>query len=380
MAQNSTGHGIEDIYRGVISDVILQVREAFLDENVDVDVLQQLKTTWENKLKASGATAAANRPTNVAGPSAAPTTTNASVASAQIQKQSDNSNMNIMRQSDIQHSVGNGMTTQNIQNIQYLQNTGLMDPSQLLGNSGGIQFPPGFRVVSTVANANLAQYGALMQGMQAGSQNIVVIPTAGGQQVPMNLSALAAQTSGGQLIQAMRPTPQQLIAMKSEPNVRNIKQLDGAGGVLLDESEDAKISYSPVQASSSRAKELASTSKPESKPSKGKILQLDGGPGMTDSSSEDEMDEEEDPLHRYARLEDDKLDGDIVEEDPLNSDDDQSDDEDLETLFDAENVVVCQFEKVHRARSKWKFTLKDGIMHIDGKDYCFQKCSGEAEW
>lgn len=34
------------------------------------------------------------------------------------------------------------------------------------------------------------------------------------------------------------------------------------------------------------------------------------------------------------------------EEEPLNSGDDQSDDEDLETLFDSDNVVVCQFEKV----------------------------------
>ncbi|EPS57958.1 hypothetical protein M569_16859 [Genlisea aurea] len=32
-----------DIYKGVISDVINQVKEAFLDENVDIDVLHQLK-------------------------------------------------------------------------------------------------------------------------------------------------------------------------------------------------------------------------------------------------------------------------------------------------------------------------------------------------
>ncbi|EJW79563.1 hypothetical protein WUBG_09527, partial [Wuchereria bancrofti] len=70
----------------------------------------------------------------------------------------------------------------------------------------------------------------------------------------------------------------------------------------------------------------------------------------------------------------------VTEEDPLNSGDDQSDDEDVERLFEAENLVMCQFEKVHRARSKWKFTLKDGIMHIRGKDHCFQRCSGEAEW
>lgn len=32
-----------DIYKGVINDVISQVKEAFLDENIDIDVLQQLK-------------------------------------------------------------------------------------------------------------------------------------------------------------------------------------------------------------------------------------------------------------------------------------------------------------------------------------------------
>ncbi|KIH50315.1 hypothetical protein ANCDUO_19607 [Ancylostoma duodenale] len=89
-----------------------------------------------------------------------------------------------------------------------------------------------------------------------------------------------------------------------------------------------------------------------------------------------QVDEDDDPIRRIAdRIGDGQIeDGEqaIVEEDPLNSGDDQSDDEDLETLFDADNV--------HRARSKWKFQLKDGIMHIDNKDYCFQKCSGEAEW
>lgn len=112
---------------------------------------------------------------------------------------------------------------------------------------------------------------------------------------------------------------------------------------------------------------------------------------MTDSSSEEE-DEEEDQLGRFVNLEDERVeDAEVfsrafmreinliqgVEEDPLNSNDDQSDDEDLETLFQADNVIVCQFEKVNRARTKWKFTLKDGIMHLNGKDYCFQKAVGE---
>ncbi|EJW78352.1 hypothetical protein WUBG_10738 [Wuchereria bancrofti] len=51
--QQQAGHTIADVYKGVINDVIGQVKEAFLDENVDIDVLQQLKKDWEEKLIAS---------------------------------------------------------------------------------------------------------------------------------------------------------------------------------------------------------------------------------------------------------------------------------------------------------------------------------------
>ncbi|KAK6047079.1 hypothetical protein COOONC_15417 [Cooperia oncophora] len=52
MAQ-SGGNTIAEIYKGVIQDVISQVKEAFLDENVDIDVLTQLKKNVkdENRLR-----------------------------------------------------------------------------------------------------------------------------------------------------------------------------------------------------------------------------------------------------------------------------------------------------------------------------------------
>ncbi|KAJ9596152.1 hypothetical protein L9F63_027225, partial [Diploptera punctata] len=64
---------------------------------------------------------------------------------------------------------------------------------------------------------------------------------------------------------------------------------------------------------------------------------------------------------------------------PLNSGDDVSD-EDPSDLFDTDNVVVCQYDKITRSRNKWKFYLKDGIMNLSGKDYVFQKANGDAEW
>lgn len=69
----------------------------------------------------------------------------------------------------------------------------------------------------------------------------------------------------------------------------------------------------------------------------------------------------------------------IEESEPLNSDDDVSEEEQAE-FFDVENVVVCQYDKITRNRNKWKFHMKAGIMNLNGEDYLFEKINGEAEW
>lgn len=43
------------LYNTVIDDVIAGVRDAFLDEGVDEQVLQEMKQVWTNKLMASKA-------------------------------------------------------------------------------------------------------------------------------------------------------------------------------------------------------------------------------------------------------------------------------------------------------------------------------------
>ncbi|THD27405.1 Transcription initiation factor TFIIA large subunit [Fasciola hepatica] len=67
------------------------------------------------------------------------------------------------------------------------------------------------------------------------------------------------------------------------------------------------------------------------------------------------------------------------EEEPLNSGDNVSDEE-PEVLFESDNVVVCQYDKIHHSRNRWRLHLKDGIMAINGRDLVFQKAIGEAEW
>ncbi|TRY88915.1 hypothetical protein DNTS_027658 [Danionella cerebrum] len=114
------------------------------------------------------------------------------------------------------------------------------------------------------------------------------------------------------------------------------------------------------------------------------IPQLDGA---ADSSSEslendDEDNEElellgeEEILGMISSNEEEEL---QEEEDPLNSEDDVSD-QDIPEIFDTENVIVCQYDKIHRSKNRWKFYLKDGVMCYGGKDYVFSKALGEAEW
>lgn len=80
--------------------------------------------------------------------------------------------------------------------------------------------------------------------------------------------------------------------------------------------------------------------------------------------------------------------------DEINSDlDDSEDDADAVDVEDSENaaggaagnnnpgdLVIALYDKVQRVKNKWKITLKDGIISVQGKDYVFHKCNGEFEW
>ncbi|KAL6619985.1 hypothetical protein ACP70R_032075 [Stipagrostis hirtigluma subsp. patula] len=72
------------------------------------------------------------------------------------------------------------------------------------------------------------------------------------------------------------------------------------------------------------------------------------------------------------------------DEPPLNEDDDDDDElDDLEQGDDEPNtqhLVLAQFDKVTRTKNRWKCTLKDGIMHLNGRDVLFNKATGEFDF
>jgi len=93
------------------------------------------------------------------------------------------------------------------------------------------------------------------------------------------------------------------------------------------------------------------------------------GPIDTDSSDLDSSSDEEAPQEPFAQ----------EDAEPLNSDDDVEDTNDNE-IFETENILICQFDKIARVRNRWRFQLVNGIMTLNGKDYVFQKATGESEW
>jgi transcription initiation factor TFIIA large subunit len=57
-------------------------------------------------------------------------------------------------------------------------------------------------------------------------------------------------------------------------------------------------------------------------------------------------------------------------------DESESEEEEIET----DNIILCQYEKVSRIKNKWKTVLKDGVIHVNGKDYLFNRSNGDFEW
>lgn len=349
------------VYNTVVEDVIANVREAFLDEGVDEQILQELKHLWETKLSQSRALEPLVSETDIL----------------------QGGNIPYIMQAQPTHAQAQGSQ----------QGTALQQQIPI-----PVQIGPDGQLSSAATMAFNAQGGVFQQHLQA----LVNVPSGG--------QFTVQQASNGQyILQAVPQTigvphtqtqtqvmtlPQQNLIQTQNPQIQQthpgIPQLDGTHDQDLSPDTTAQAPApsgcpdSP-QPSTSKSEEPSCQSSSCSRLEPGiiiegecsKIPQLDGGHD-TSSSEEDNYDENDNDDDDDDD-EKDHEDGGGEEEEPLNSGDDVSE-EDPTELFDTENVVVCQFEKISRNKSKWKFTLKDGIMNLNGRDHVFQKGLGEADW
>ncbi|KAM9798029.1 transcription initiation factor IIA subunit 1 [Neosynchiropus ocellatus] len=379
MASSANSNQVPRIYKSVIEDVITEVRELFLDEGVDEQVLLELKTLWENKLLQSKAVEGfhteeqaalqavhqqqqvqqGNQPAQTQQVILPPQQQQVSLLSAAPQQQ-----VIVPDPKILQHMSATGMSAAATAATLALP-TGVTPYQQLITSQG--------QILQVVRAPNGAQYLIqpqqqilLQQQMQPGAVQAPVI-----QQVLTPLQGGIPQQTGV-IIQ-----PQQIVLAPGNKVQGNTQVMQTATMAAQPGQAAAQVQQSQAAAVPQNQAQQQQQQQPQAQQQPQMMLQVDGA---GDTSSEEDEDEEEE----YDEDDEEEKDKDAgedgqVEEEPLNSGDDVSDDEDQE-LFDTENVVVCQYDKIHRSKNKWKFHLKDGIMNLNGRDFVFSKAIGDAEW
>nr|CAD7394131.1 unnamed protein product [Timema cristinae] len=293
------------LYNSVIEDVISGVRECFLDEGVDEQVLQELKQIWETKLINSKAVEANPEPPEPQPP----------------QKEGRNNASN---------KTG-GANTKKASALAVAAS----EPAHMVNQSSG--FP--------------------LQQQQSQNQQQSQQPQAQQSQLPLHHH----HQQQHQQMTASNQLPQQ----SHQPTI-----------LATDPNKQVPIQITlPAQAGSPDSQPRVLTIQVPASALQGNTLHsVLTGPVISATMSL--------PPQVASSL--------LQQHEPLNSGDDVSDDDPTD-LFDTDNVVVCQYDKVRRlkkmltfqitrSRNKWKFYLKDGIMSLGGKDYVFQKANGDAEW
>ncbi|XP_043075916.1 transcription initiation factor IIA subunit 1 isoform X1 [Puntigrus tetrazona] len=370
MASSANSNQVPKLYRLVMEDVITEVRELFLDEGVDEQVLMELKTLWENKLMQSKAVEGFH-------------TEEQQVLQAQQQQaqQAQQTQPQTQPQQVLlppaQQAPQQQVIVQDAKMMQQMSATGMSAAATAatLALPAGVApiqqlITPHGQILQVVRAANGAQYIIQPQQQMLLQQQVLPQMQPGGVQAPVIQQVLTPLQGGlpqqtGVIIQ-----PQQIVLTGNKVQ-QNTQVMQAAAMAVQPEQGAAHVQAQPQpQAQAPQQQPQASQQPPM-------VLQVDGAGDTSseeDEEEEDEYDEDEDEDKEKDGGEDGQ-----VEEEPLNSGDDVSDEEDQE-LFDTENVVVCQYDKIHRSKNKWKFHLKDGIMNLNGRDYVFSKAIGDAEW
>ncbi|EEB16759.1 transcription initiation factor IIA alpha chain TFIIA p30, putative [Pediculus humanus corporis] len=349
------------LYHSVIEDVVTNVRESFLDDGVDEQVLQELKQIWESKLQSTKAvelTPEPQEPQNVgmarsggiklggvkrpAGPSgdAEEHSSNQAIATDDQSIGAFRSEKLFPVQITLPAQQGSGETGPRVLTIQVPESaiTGNHLQAVLTGPLIGATLALPTALATSVLQQHVT---AALRGQQTGS-------------------LLASRPFN---VQQDNSTASQVDGTFDSNFLKSLPLADKGPAHVVVRTGLFKYSIETV----------TSSKYPES------VRQVDGGIDTSDEDDDDIDDEEEEKEEEEEKDEEpENLEG-AVEEEPLNSGDDVSD-EDVSDLFDTDNVVVCQFDKITRSRNKWKFYLKDGIMNLSGKDFVFQRSNGDAEW
>ncbi|XP_050533045.1 transcription initiation factor IIA subunit 1 [Daktulosphaira vitifoliae] len=362
------------LYEAVIEDTINGSREFFAEEGIDDQILLELRASWESKVKASKAIdppvqpevtqlpKTAPQPQSVVnkqnkGGQYTPTIVNNSVQQLKmIQQQKMQQQLQQQQQHQHQHQQHQHQHIQHHQQPQ--QQNNLILPSDYANKYVPIQ-------ITLPAQPGSQESGSRVLSIQVPSSAI---------QGNILQSILT-----GPVITNSMALPTHLATALLQQHVNNVLQGQSISGIQTVQSTEV-IQQQQQQLQQNNQTFISGNGSTGGV--KRTIAQVDG---TNDSSTSDEDDDDIDDDLGDDDDDDDDEDDDKEDQnsasdaEPLNSGDDVSD-VDNGDLFETDNVIVCQYDKITRSRNKWKLYFKDGIMSLNGYDYVFQKATGDAEW
>ncbi|ODQ48446.1 hypothetical protein PICMEDRAFT_14020 [Pichia membranifaciens NRRL Y-2026] len=323
-----------ELYTSIIEDVIVESRQDFENAGIDEQTLQDLRQIWRQRLLASKV---------------------AVFPWGDPEEQGDGG-------ADAEHQDGGGVGQTANEADADANGEGDADEG-LFGDEDDEDEKKGVSVgVKNEDGAGLGFPDEQTEAAVGGDANTDLLSAPGLSQndglvgvVPAKQSRHAGGSFSGRFEKGAMPTV--------TFSVRN-NQLDGSFDYGFDDDEDANGSSRKVVGGAVNGT----------------------GNSATNHDDEDEDDDEDD---------DDDLGSDLgADSDAINSDLDDSDDEDDEDADGdgddpdgdgagndiEQNIMLCLYDRVQRVRNRWKCSLKDGLMNINGKDYVFQKATGDSEW
>ncbi|XP_059481072.1 transcription initiation factor IIA subunit 1 [Neocloeon triangulifer] len=345
---------VKRLYQSVIDDVILNIKDTFLDEGVDEQVLTELKQMWETKLSSLRALEPLPEP-----PEPQPPTLSTHMRST-------NQTMNAVKTTNaIPHQTVTKTAAPALVAVTSNSTPTTATTSAALPTAGVTTIPDLGRMVPI-------QITLPPQPGSAETQPRV-----------LNIQVPAAALQGNQLHQilsgpvmtATLALPPVVASSLLQTHILAALQGQAQANTLVNRTVTAQAI--PV---TQAATTVAAASSVAAQQAQQRVFQVDGLGDSSDDDIDDDDDGDDDDDDADSTKDDsagEESGGN--EEEPLNSGDDVSD-EDVAEQFDTDNVVVCQYDKVTRSRNRWKFYLKDGIMNLNGRDFVFQKANGDAEW
>ncbi|XP_028411825.1 transcription initiation factor IIA subunit 1-like [Dendronephthya gigantea] len=361
MAQSQ--NNVSKVYKNVIEEVIKNVREAFLNDGVDEQVLQELKQIWESKVTQSGAVAVPE-------------------PKQSLQRQITKDPQVLLSQTP--PMVGNNQQHQlNVvrKNTPIAAQPAIASTPPITGNQQNQHFISAARPYIANIQQPHAQYTQVMlpaATLTSIQQQQQIPETSQANQQPLR------QAYHGLTVSAIQPTRQTIQHNVQGQHIVTTPQLvtTQQQHVTVQQQhvttqQQQHVTAQPQHVTTQQQhvttqQQRVAVPQQASRPSV--IIQVDG-PNDSDSDDDEDDDDDDNDLSHDEDGEDKPQE----DSEPLNSDDDVSDDDSSE-LFETENVVVCQFDRITRSKNKWKFHLKDGIMNLNSNDYVFTKANGEAEW